>query len=315
MATLRIDKETFNREREIVKEERRMRVENQPYGRMAEIVYGQAFTTHPYKHTAIGSMTDLEAASVDDVREFYRTYYVPTNATLTIVGDIDSAQAVELATKYFGRIPKPDRQVPRDAPAEPAPRGPRRVTVEETWPLPVVVVAHHVPFDGHPDSYPLQAAAKILSDGQSSRLYRTLVYETGTALAASAVGNLTEHPNLFYLFAIVQPGHTPAEAEQALVRQLDQLRTEPVTERELSRVKNQFARDYVLGRETVQQKASVLAHASVLHNGDVASADAEFDLFQRVTAEDIQRVARTYFAPEGRLTVTVLTKPAQGAVQ
>ena len=312
MATLRIEKDMFNREREVVKEERRMRTENQPYGRLPEIVYGQAFTVHPYKHSTIGSMDDLEAASVEDVREFFRTYYVPTNATLTIVGDVDSAQAADMVTRYFGRIPKPDRPVPRDIPVEPPPKGPRRVTVEERWPLPVVVVAHHITFDGHPDSYPLHVASKILSDGQSSRIYKTLVYETGIALAAAGVGNLMEHPNLFYAFAIVQPGHSPADAELALVEELDRLRIQPVSERELARAKNQFTRDYVLGRETVQQKASVLAHAAVLHNNDVAGADAEFDMFQRVTAADVQRVARTYFAPEGRLVITVVPRAAKG---
>jgi len=312
LATLRIDKDLFNREREVVKEERRMRTENQPYGRMPEIVYGQAFTVHPYKHTTIGSMDDLEAASVGDVRAFFQTYYVPSNATLTIAGDFDSAQAVAMATKYFGRIPKSERPVPRDIPAEPPTKGPRFVTVEESWPLPVVVVAHHITFDGHPDSYPLQVASKILSDGQSSRIYKSLVYDTGIALAAAGVGNLIEDPNLFYAFAIVQPGHTPAQAEQALVKELDRLRTEPVSERELARARKQFIRDYVLGRETVQQKAAVLAHAAVLHKNDVASADAEFDMFQRVTAADVQRVARTYFAPEGRLVITVVPKPAKG---
>jgi zinc protease len=294
MATLRINAEVFNREREVVKEERRMRVENQPYGRLSEIVNGHAFTVHPYKHPAIGSMDDLDAASLDDVRRFYRTYYVPTNATVIIAGDVDSAQAASVARE------------------EPPMTAPRRVTVEEGWSLPVVVVAHHVPFDGHPDSYPLHVASKILSDGQSSRVYRQLVYESGIALAAACVDNLAEHPSLIYAFAIVQPGHTPAEAEQALARELDRLRTGPVSDRELTQAKNQFARDYVLGRETVQQKASVLGHASVLHHHDVGSADAEFDLFQQVTAADIQRVARSYFAPERRLVITVLPKSAKG---
>ena len=202
---------------------------------------------------------------------------------MVIAGDVDRRPGRGTCDgRYFGRIPRPTRAVPRDIPAEPAQTSPRRLTVEEGWPLPVVVVAHHVPFDGHPDSYPLHMASKILSDGQSSRIYRKLVYETGIALSAAGVGHLTEHPNLFYAFAVVQPGHTPDEAERALVQELDRLRTEPVSERELARAKNQFTRDYVLGRETVQQKASVLARAAVLHNGDVGSADAEFDLFQRV---------------------------------
>jgi predicted Zn-dependent peptidase len=315
MATLRIERDVFEREREVVKEERRMRIENQPYGRLSEIVNGYAFTVHSYRHPTIGSMADLEAASVEEVREFYRTFYVPANATVAIAGDVDTRGAVELATKYFGRIPRSGRAVPRDAPAEPPHASPRRLTVEESWPLPVVVVAHHVTFDGHPDSYPLHMASKILSDGQSSRIYRTLVYETGIALSAAGVGNLSEHPNLFYAYAVVQPGHSTAEAEQALVKELDRLRTEPVSERELARAKNQFTRDYVLGRDTVQQKASVLAHASVLHGGDVGSADAEYDLFQRVTAADIQRVAQTYFAPGSRIIITVTPKLAKGDVK
>ena len=116
MATLRIDKDTFTNERDVVKEERRMRVDNQPYGRLNEIIYDQAFTVHPYKHATIGSMEDLEAASVDDVRDFYHTYYVPANATLVLVGDFDTAQALQLVNQYLGRVPKAERAVPRDIP-------------------------------------------------------------------------------------------------------------------------------------------------------------------------------------------------------
>jgi zinc protease len=312
MATLRIERDVLEREREVVKEERRMRAENQPYGRLSEIVNGFAFSVHPYRHPTIGRMEDLEAATVEDVRAFYRTFYVPANATVVIAGDVDGAVAVELATKYFGRIPSAGRPAPRVIPAEPVQTAPRRLTVEEDWPLPVVVVAYHATVDGHPDSYPLHMASKILSDGQSSRLYRRLVYDTGIALSAAGVGNLTEHPNLFYAVAVVQPGHTTSEAEQALVQELDRLRTEPVSDRELARAKNQFARDYVLSRETVRQKAGVLAHAAVLHGGDLGSADAEFDLFQRVTAADIQRAAQSYFAPATRVVITVTPKLLKG---
>ena len=122
MATLRITKETFVSEREVVKEERRLRVDNQPYGRLNEIIYDQIFTTHPYKHVPIGSMADLDAATVEDVRDFYKTFYVPENATLTIVGDIDSAQATQLVSQYLGRVPKAGKPVPRDIPKEPPQR-------------------------------------------------------------------------------------------------------------------------------------------------------------------------------------------------
>jgi zinc protease len=313
MASLRITKETFSNERDVVKEERRMRVDNQPYGRLNEIIYNLAFTTHPYKHATIGSMEDLEAASVEDVRDFYNTYYVPANATLALVGDFDPAQAKELVNEYLGRVPKADRAVPRDIPKEPPQTKERRVTLEEPWPLPAVIVAHHITYDGHRDSYPLHIASKVLSDGQTSRIYQKLVYETQIAVAAFGGANLIEDPNLFYAVAIVQPGHTPDEAINALIAELDRLKAEPISDHELQRTKNQFARDYIVGRETDQQKASQLAHAVVIHH-DVTTADGEFDIFQNITTADVQRVARTYFTSENRLVITLMpAKPGAGA--
>ena len=307
MATLRIDEEVFKTEREVVKEERRMRVENQPYGRLNEIIYANAFTVHPYKHPTIGSMKDLEAASIQDVREFFATYYVPNNATLVMVGDFDSKEALSLVTQYLGRVPKSDRPVPRDIPKEPPQTKERRVTIEESWPLPAVVVAHHITYDGHPDSYPLHIASKVLSDGQSSRIYRKLVYEKQLALAAFGGGNIIEHPNLFYAVAIVQPGKTPEETTAALIAELDRLRNEPISAAELQQAKNQFARDYIFSRESNKDKARTLGHAEVLH-GDMATADGEFEIFQNLTAADVQRVAKTYFTPENRLVMTIMPR-------
>jgi zinc protease len=309
MASLRIDENIFRTEREVVKEERRMRVENQPYGRLSELIYGQAFTVHPYKHPTIGSMVDLEAASIEDVREFYRTYYVPNNATLVLVGDFESAEALQLVERYVGRVPKSTKPVPRDIPQEPAPKQERRVTLTEPWPLPAVVVAHPITFDGHPDSYPLHIVSKILSDGQSSRIYRKLVYEQQVALAAFGQGNIIEDPNLFFAVAIVQPGRSPAEAEKALIGELERVKNEGVTAQELERAKNQFARDYILGRESNQQKATHLGHAAVIHD-DIKTADGEFDIFMNTTAADVQRVAKTYFTPQSRLIIHVMPKGA-----
>jgi zinc protease len=312
MATLRVDKETFTNEREVVKEERRMRVDNQPYGRLNEIIYDQAFAVHPYKHATIGSMEDLEAASADDVRDFYDTYYVPTNATLVLVGDFDSTQAVQMVSQYLGRVPRPAKAVPRDIPVEPPQTKEKRVTLREPWPLPAVVVAYHITSDGNPDSYPLHIASKVLSDGQTSRMYKKLVYEKQMAVAAFGTANLIENPNLYYAVAIVQPGHTPEEVIEALITELDRLKTEPITEHELQRTKNQFARDYILGRQSNQQKAGQLAHAVVIHN-DIKTADGEFDIFQNITAADVQRVARTYFRPENRMVLTILPSGKAGA--
>ena len=311
MATLRIDENVLNSEREVVKEERRLRVESQPYGRLSEIIYDQAFTVHPYKHPVIGSMADLEAASIADVREFYETYYVPENATLTLVGDFDPKEAMALVERHFGSVPKAPRPLVRNIPAEPKPTKERRLVLEEDWPLPAVIVAHPITYDGDPDSYPLHITSKLLSDGQSSRIYRRLVYKDRLALAAFGGGNLIEHPNLFYAVAIVQPGKTPEQVIQALIDELERLKGAPPTERELQRAKNQFARDYIIGRESIEEKAAHLAHAVVLHEGDITTADGEFDIFMNVSAADVQRVARTYFTPESRVVVTILPRGAQ----
>jgi zinc protease len=307
MATLRISDADFKREREVVKEERRMRIENQPYGRLSEIIYDNAFTTHPYKHPTIGSMADLESATVEDVREFHNTFYVPENAVLTIVGDFDTPQVTQLVNQYFARVPKAARPVPRDIPQEPVQTKERRVVVEESWPLPAVVVAYHVTYDGHPDSYPLHITSKILSDGQSARIPRELVYNKRLALTAFGSGNITEQPNLFYAVAIVQPGQRPEAAEEALIAEFEKLKREPVTATELLRAKNQFARDYIVGRESNQDKALHLAHAAVIHN-DITTADGEFEIFTNTSTADVQRVARTYFNETNRTVLYILPK-------
>jgi zinc protease len=186
--------------------------------------------------------------------------------------------------------------------------------VEQPWPLPAVVVAYPITFDGHPDAYPLHVLAKVLSDGQSSRIYRSMVYEKQLALAAFGDAKLIEHPNLFYAVAIVPQGRSTETALKELTAQIDALKTTPITAEELNRAKRQWARDYIMGRETVQQKALHLAHAVVIHN-DIKTADGEFDLFQNVTVEDVQRVARTYFTPESRVVITINPGRTQGGVQ
>jgi zinc protease len=293
-----------------VKEERRMRFENAPYGRLPEIIYDQAFTTHPYKHQTIGSLADLDAASIKDVREFHDTYYVPNNATIVVAGDFETAEAKALLTRYFAKVPE-GRPVPRDIPQEPAHAAGTTATVTDSWPLPAVVVSYHITYDGHPDSYPLHILDKILTDGDSSRIYRGLVYEKQMAVAAFGEAKLIEQPNLFYAVAVVQAGHQPADVLAELEATIDRVKTDGVTAVELDRAKRQFARDYILGRETVQQKALELAHAMVIHH-DITTADGEFDLFQNVTIADVQRVARTYFTPQSRMRLTILPKAAAG---
>ena len=308
MATLRINQQSLDSEREVVKEERRLRYENEPFGLLSELLYDHAFSAHPYKHTPIGSMADLEAAAIEDVQAFFDTYYVPENATLTVVGDFETDYALQMVEHYFGRVPKATTPVPRDIPREPPQSGERRVTVEaDNWPLPAVVVAHHNTYDGHPDAYPLHILSKILSDGQSARIHRRLVYEQQVAISAFGAGTIIEDPNLFYAVAVVQPGQSPDAAAAALIAEIDRAKAEPPSDQEIQRAKNQFARDYVIGRISNSDKAAHLAHAAVIHD-DITTADGEFDIFMNVSKDDVQRVAQTYFRDDNRLVLTILPR-------
>ena len=307
MATLRIDEKTFVTEREVVKEERRMRIENPPFGLLNELISYYSYDVHPYKHPVIGSMDDLNAATINDVRDFYKTYYVPENATLMLVGDFETDQATQLVNQYFGRVAKAEKPVPRDIPQEPKHTKERRVNLEQPWPLPAVVVAYQSPYNGHPDSYPLFLMSKTLSDGNTSRIYRHLVYDTGLALTAFGSASYLEQPGMFYAVALVNPGKSVDEVEKALIAEFDKLKSDGITERELQRAKNQFARDYILSRQSVKEKASQLGHAEVIQR-DMASADGEFDTFLNVTLDDVKRMANKYFVPEGRLVMRVMPK-------
>ncbi len=311
MASLRVDEKMFVAEREVVKEERRMRIENPPFGLLNELISFHAFDVHPYKHPVIGSMSDLNAATIDDVRDFYNTYYVPDNATLLIAGDFDADNLITLVNQYFNRIPKGAQPVPRDIPKEPARTKERRINLEQPWPLPAIVVAYQAPYNGHPDSYPMFVMSKTLSDGQTSRIYRKLVYETGLALTAFGSSSFLEDPGIFYAVALVNPGKSADEVEQALVAEFDKLKAEGITERELQRAKNQFARDYILSRLSIKEKASQMGHAEVIQK-DMASADGEFDTFLKVSTADIQRAARQYFVPERRMVMRIMPKGRAG---
>ncbi len=305
MRSLKITDENFKAEREVVKEERRLRFENPPFGRLLEIVLQASYKTHPYAHPPIGSMTDLNAASLEDVRDFHSLYYVPNNATLVISGDFDRKQALDWVDKYFRDIPR-GKPIPRRLPAEMAQEKERRVTeYDSKAPLAAVILAYHVPGDGDPDIYALQVAGNILSAGQSSRLYRRMVYEDQMAVAAAGQTLALEDPGVFAFFAFMNQGKSAEEGEKTLSEEIQKLKEEPVTETELLKAKNQFVSELVFGRESVQEKADAVGRAAVLL-GDVALVNQELDRFQKVTAADIQRVAAKYFSDNNRSVVYML---------
>jgi zinc protease len=303
MRGLEITDKAFKNEREVVKEERRQKFDNQPYGTVVEALYEHAYTLHPYRHMTIGSMEDLDRASIDDVREFYDTYYVPDNATLIVTGDFATSEAEAEVQQYFGPL-NGAKPLGRSIPAEPRQTGERVVKLTEDVALPAFVEGYHMPADGTPDAYPLRLAAKILSEGESSRIYRRLIYEKQIALEAEATGNFTEDPNLFFVFVVMNAGHTPAEGEAEVQAELEHLQKELVSPPELEKAKNQMLRDFILSRQSNQSRGEELGYAAIVLK-DPDLLDAELNRFLAVTAEDIQRVARQYFVPENLTLVEV----------
>lgn len=304
MRNLNLSKETLENEKEVVKEERRMRFDNPPYGSVVETLYKSAFTVHPYQHPAIGSMDDLDRASLDEVREFYNTYYVPDNATLVVSGDFDPPQAEAWIREYFGSLARGSRPLNRDLPLEPPQTAKRVVKLSLDVALPAFVEGYHMPADGTPDAYPLRLAAKILSEGESSPIYRRLVYQKQIATDAESSGNFTEDPNLFFVFAILNPGHTPAEGEHEVEAILDELRSKPVSEDDLDKAKNQILRDFIVGRETARRRGEELGYAAViLKNPELVNTEPE--RFLSVTPQAIEQAAKKYLVPENMTLVEV----------
>jgi zinc protease len=309
MGSLNVSEENFKSEREVVKEERRVRVDNQPYGYLQEDLRAAAFTVHGYHHTPIGSMEDLDKATIQDVRDFFNTYYKPNNATLVIVGDFDSAQALAWSKKYFDGIPRSAKPIPRIDNPEPPQTAERGVKKSySNTPLPAVVIGYKIPARYAPDAYPLDLASNILAGGESSRLYQTLVYKEQIAVQAAGFGAFSEDPNLFWAYAIMNQGHTAEEGEKALVGVLDELKTAPVEAKELEKAKNQEISGFVLGRDTDQEKAEALASAAVIGKNP-ALANTELDHYLTISPADIQRVSKDYFESQ-HATVLIVTPSA-----
>ncbi|TAM82494.1 MAG: insulinase family protein [Acidobacteria bacterium] len=304
MRNLEINQTTVDKERAVVEEERRRRYENPPYGTVIPALYENAFTVSPYRHLPIGSTDDVSRATADEIRDFYNTYYVPNNATIVIVGRFSLEDAVKSILKYFESIPAGMLPATASIPVEPPQTADRVVGMARNVALPAFVAAYHIPADGSPDSYPLELASRILSAGDSGMVYHQLVYEQQLALEAQTSAGFSEDPNLFFVFAVMNSGHTLAEGEAAVDAIIKRLQDEPLSPAEIEKAKNQVLFELASGRENSKDLAEQLGYDSVvLNDPDLINSAAE--RFLAVTAEQVQAVARKYFVHSNRTILEV----------
>ena len=310
MTNLVIDPEEFLLERDVVMEERRSRVEDDPTSAVVEEMFSTAFKVHPYRNPTIGWMNDLQNLTHEDLIAWYKTYYVPNNATIILVGDFDRKEALKDIRKHFESIPK-GPEPPKMTIVEPEQLGERRVWVNKEAQLPFIFSGYKVPSIGHEDEFALEMIANVLSAGKSSRLYRSLVYEKQMAIyAGGSYDGLSNGPSLFYFYAGVKPGMDVDKVENAIYDELDKLIESGVTERELQKAKNQVEASFIMMQDSIFYQAMQI--------GRYQSANIEpsyllsyLDNIRKVSGEDIKRVAKKYFIKDKR-TVGILVPVKKG---
>jgi len=309
---LLLDEKEFQLEREVVKEERRLRTEDDPQSFLVESLFAQTFLMHPYHWPIIGWFPDLNAMTREDLKRHYDTYYVPNNATLIVVGDIKADALLPTITRLFESIPKGPTP-PQQVVAEPEQKGERRIIVKREAQLPFVMAGYRTPNYADADSYPLMILESILSHGKSSRLYRSLVYEQKQALAVGAEYSLLRtDPELFYFYAVVRPGRKVEDVEQVLYREIAKLQAEPPSAKELERAKNQVEAAYVFGQDSNFRQAMLLGEAESVGAG-WRHVGQFLERIRGVTAQDVQRVAKRYFVQDTRTVGILLPIPPKGS--
>ena len=307
MRSLAVTKENLDNQRQAVKEERRQSFDSQPYGETQEKVDDLVYDSFPYKHSVIGSMADLDAASVEDVQQFFKTYYAPNNAVLALAGDLDTKETLDKVKKYFGGIPRQPAPKPAEL-VEPEKTGERRARLEDRLgPYIRLEMVYRIPEATNPDSRALYVAASILGSGENSRLYQALVKEKKTAVQVLCIEDGRAGPSTLRVVAYVRPGKEPADVETAITEEIAKLSADPVSDRELGLVRSSIKRAFPSSRENVLNTAITLADDAALFN-DPNRINTESDKLLAVTAADIQKAAKTWLRSNNR--VVVMTEPA-----
>ena len=304
LGSLNVDEATFKSERDVVKEEFRFRVLAPSYGRFNYAITRDSFAAHPYRRPGIGSIEELDAATVPDVQAFHATFYRPDNAVVIVAGDLDPKQFDSWIDRYLGSIPKPTTAIPRVTVKEPA-RTEEKHFEEHgaSVPLPAVALTWLIPSARSDDAEPLQIAETILSEGDSSRLYQSLVYRKQLAQSAGASANLQEDVGLFSVRAFMASGKKPEDGIAALREEIAALAAKPVTAAELEKAKNLIVTSALRQRETNDGMAGALGEA-ITQNHDATYVNRGLDRLEAVTAADVQRVVKKYLVDAKAVVIT-----------
>ncbi len=311
MRSLNVNEANLGNQRNAVQEERRLRIDNQPYGKSYLEIDNLSYDNFAYKHSTIGEMGDLNAATLDDVKDFFRIYYAPNNAVLTLVGDLDPAEALEKVKKYFGDVPAQPVPPPVEM-TEPAHYGERRETIEDPLArLPQILMAYHIPPGNAPDNYALQVLGDILGTGESSRFYQRLVKDKQLATAVQVQIDARRGPSLFYVLAMLRPGVKAEDLEKAMDEEIDALKQGGVTDRELEKARAQFRRSQIQSRQSSLSTAIRMGEYAVKFD-DPNLVNSTFERYRAVMAGDVRKAAEKYLVPAGLAVVTTLPgKPAE----
>jgi predicted Zn-dependent peptidase len=307
MLHAKIDEVGVETQRKVVKEELKERNENTPYGSILNETFGHAFKKHPYRWTPGGSPEYINKAKLEEFIEFYKTFYVPNNATLSISGNIDIEETKKLIAKYFGDIPKSVKPIPRPTIIEPPQTAEVRDTVFDNIQLPAVIMAYHMPAQGTPDYYALNMLSTLLSSGQSSRLQKNVVDKKQKALVVGSFPLPTEDPGLYLMFGIANMGVQPNDLESAIEEEITRVKNELVDEKEFQKLKNQIEDDFVSKNATAQGRAEALANYHVYFK-DTHLINNEIERYNKVKPEDLRRVANQYLTKENRVVLYYLPK-------
>ena len=310
MLHLKIDSIGVETQREVVKEEYRQRYDNQPYGTFLPEMFKRAFVEHPYSWMPIGSLEHLNRASIEEFRDFYKTYYVPNNATISIAGDINKKDIKKWINKYFASIPKGTKPMNRPTIVEPIKHKEIRDTIYDNIQLPAVMMGYHTAAQGTPDAYAIDMLAQVLSQGKSSRLQKSIVDEQQKALFVGAFPLPSEDPGLSLMFGITNMGVSVADLEAAMDAEVVKVQNELITEEEFQKLRNQIENDMTSQNSKVEGVAENLANYFVYY-GDANLINNEIDRYMKVTREDIQRVAKEYFRTDNRVVLLYLPKESK----